>query len=77
MNFALRDENIHNIAVTGSYGSGKSSLIKSYEKNHNYDFLDISLATFEIKKSRNNQDTEQVGASENEELPDIDKVDYI
>ena len=41
MDFALKDENIHNIAVTGSYGAGKSSLIKSYEKHHDYKFLNI------------------------------------
>ena len=59
MDFALKDENIHNIAVTGSYGAGKSSLIKSYEKHHDYKFLNISLATFEIKKNMTNQNVEQ------------------
>lgn len=46
---ALRDKKVRNIAVSGSYGSGKSSFIKKFEKNHEnsiYEFLDISLARF-------------------------------
>ncbi|MDD2790915.1 MAG: hypothetical protein PHU40_09665 [Sulfurimonas sp.] len=46
---ALRDKKVRNIAVSGSYGSGKSSFIKTFEKNHEnsvYEFLDISLARF-------------------------------
>lgn len=70
MDFALKDENIHNIAVTGSYGAGKSSLIKSYEKHHDYKFLNISLATFEIKKNLTNHNFEQTDDSEEEEHSD-------
>ena len=46
---ALRNKKVRNIAVSGSYGSGKSSFIKTFEKNHEnstYEFLDISLARF-------------------------------
>ncbi len=46
---------IKNIAITGSYGSGKSSIIKTFEKKHehnrNYNILNISLATFEEKET--------------------------
>lgn len=41
--------NIKNIALTGSYGSGKSSILKTFQKNNQsceYKFLNISLATF-------------------------------
>lgn len=41
---AVDNENNYNIGITGSYGSGKSSIIKSYEKNNNKDLLYISLA---------------------------------
>jgi hypothetical protein len=44
-----KKEDIKNIALTGPYGSGKSSIIKTYiETNTNKDlhFLPISLATF-------------------------------
>ncbi|MCI6475770.1 MAG: hypothetical protein MSA07_08770 [Mucispirillum sp.] len=41
---AVDNENNYNIGITGSYGSGKSSIIKSYEKNNNKKLLYISLA---------------------------------
>jgi hypothetical protein len=41
---------IKNIAIAGPYGSGKSSVIQTFQKRHkhnnNYHFLNISLATF-------------------------------
>jgi hypothetical protein len=44
-----RDE-IKNIAITGPYGSGKSSVLRTFQKKHkynnDYNFLNISLATF-------------------------------
>lgn len=49
---ALNEKKVRNIAVSGSYGSGKSSFIKTFEKNHEngiYKFLDISLARFNKK----------------------------
>lgn len=78
MDFALKDENIHNIAVTGSYGAGKSSLIKSYEKHHDYKFLNISLATFEIKNNQSNLIFEQTVDSEEDVHTDgSDDVTFI
>lgn len=45
--WALENNNIYNIALTGPYGSGKSSIIKTFEKNHKqYNYLNISLASF-------------------------------
>lgn len=45
---------IRNIAITGPYGSGKSSIIQTFQKtyrlNSNYKFLNISLATFKEDK---------------------------
>lgn len=47
---ALEYNKVKNIAISGSYGSGKSSFIKTFEKNNpQYNFLDISLATFKPK----------------------------
>ena len=48
---ALKNPKIKNIALTGPYGSGKSSIIKSFEKENkdNYRFLNISLASFKEK----------------------------
>ncbi len=43
----LENPKIKNIALTGPYGSGKSSIIKSFEKKYPfYKFLNISLASF-------------------------------
>ena len=48
----LQDKEIYNVALTGPFGSGKSSVIKTLlqedAKAHHY--LEISLATLDIKK---------------------------
>lgn len=44
-----KEEDIKNIALSGTYGSGKSSILKTFQKtnkNKNLKFLNISLATF-------------------------------
>lgn len=48
LEFSFNNKKIKNIAITGVYGAGKSSLIESYkEKEKNkYKFLHISLAHF-------------------------------
>lgn len=50
-------DKIKNIAIAGPYGSGKSSIIKTFQERHKhndeYKFLNISLATF---KEENNND---------------------
>lgn len=47
LEWALKNENIKNIALTGSYGSGKSSIIHTYINKHPHlQYLDISLASF-------------------------------
>lgn len=66
LNEALKDKKVKNIAISGSYGSGKSSFIKTFEKNnHQYKFLDISLATFKHKDIKN--------GDEKTDLPLIEK----
>lgn len=50
LNFATNNPNVFNIALTGPYGSGKSSVIKSFLKEYNQKpnraALEISLASF-------------------------------
>lgn len=58
--YALTNDRIKNIAVTGPYGSGKSSIIKTFEKNTPYKFLNISLASF-----KENPDTQDDYESQN------------
>lgn len=44
---ALKNANVKNLALTGIYGSGKSSILKQFENNNNkYKVLNISLANF-------------------------------
>ncbi|MDO8452990.1 MAG: hypothetical protein Q7S59_00295 [Sulfurimonas sp.] len=48
---ALENNKVRNIAVSGSYGSGKSSFLRTFENNHiQWKFLDISLASFKSDK---------------------------
>lgn len=48
---ALETPNVNNIAITGSYGSGKSSFLRKFEKeNVQWNYLPISLATFADSK---------------------------
>ncbi|MNU88221.1 hypothetical protein D3C71_780260 [compost metagenome] len=69
-----REENdIKNIALTGPYGSGKSSILKTFvrkaKKSHqNLHFLHISLATFkeEITAKTNNKNTDEKVQSTND-----------
>lgn len=55
-------KDIKNIAITGPYGSGKSSVLKTYQKNYGgteFKFLNISLATFK----------EETADGENDRIP--------
>lgn len=55
--WGLENDNVKNIALTGPYGSGKSSLLKTYEKKYgeSYHFLSISLATFQPEEGHNEE----------------------
>lgn len=44
--FATSNSNISNIALTGPYGSGKSSIIQTFLRNYRRPALHISLASF-------------------------------
>lgn len=50
---AIADDEILNIAITGPYGSGKSSVIKTFKEQVDKDvkMLDISLATLDTDAS--------------------------
>lgn len=49
LNEAITDNNIFNIALSGPYGSGKTSIIKTFKHQYNLRYIDISLATFDDK----------------------------
>ena len=54
LSWALSQDKIHNIAISGPYGSGKSSVIKTFlsSRGHcsKYKHLTISLATFNAQR---------------------------
>ncbi|SET24130.1 hypothetical protein [Thorsellia anophelis] len=53
LDFALKERNVKNIVVTGSYGSGKSSIIHAYIKNKECALKNVvlvSLASFNTKQ---------------------------
>ncbi|MHC1690195.1 MAG: hypothetical protein AB9833_05120 [Bacteroidales bacterium] len=56
LDWALKNKNkIKNIAISGAYGSGKSSVIRTFvkrNKNKKYKFLNISLAPFKEQKKQ-------------------------
>jgi len=81
--YALTEKDIRNIAITGVYGSGKSSLIKSFEdksksdskyKDKNFNFLNVSLASFVLEQNPNFkiEDTSTEKTKKNE-TQDIEK----
>lgn len=53
LNFACSRPEIRNIAVTGPYGAGKSSVLLTWEKAENNDFrvMTVSLADFEMQRA--------------------------
>ena len=55
--FEKQNNDIRNIAITGVYGSGKSSVVNSYERAHNKRFIHISLTHFE---EVSDEDSEEV-----------------
>lgn len=56
----IKDEEVLNIAVTGRYGAGKSSVIKTYQDMHpEYKYLNISLASFKNNGQDNNVNIER------------------
>lgn len=47
LSWALLEKHIRNIALTGPFGSGKSSILLSFKRKYpEYEFLSISLASF-------------------------------
>lgn len=52
LDYVFRDDDLKNIAITGPYSSGKSSVLESYKAaNINKKFIHISLAHFETASS--------------------------
>lgn len=56
MKYIFENNDIRNIAITGAYSSGKSSVLESYKNKSNLKFIRISLAHFCSFSGENNRD---------------------
>ena len=75
---ALNTSGVNNIAITGSYGSGKSSILKDFvdettNKYKYYKFLNISLATFEDDKNDYKLEGEALKKFNDDKYKEIEK----
>lgn len=53
------DKEIRNVAISGPYGSGKSSILNTYQESHlHLKFIHISLAHYESKNKNNSESSE-------------------
>lgn len=70
LDFAFQEHDLLNIAITGPYASGKSSVIKTYEENHaELNGIHISLSYFSpILKSKTTGQTSENGSGFDDEL---------
>lgn len=73
INFVFENPDLKNIAISGAYGSGKSSLLASYKATHpGKKFIHISLAHFE-PDSANKPASENIDEYSDVEVPEAKK----
>jgi len=75
-----KENDIRNIALTGPYGSGKSSVLKTFQKRYNDNdlyFLNISLATFKEEANKNKKQPENDTNDEKEHSNSDDLIRLI
>ena len=59
LDFVFENEDVQNVAISGAYGAGKSSVLASYKKAHPIlKFMHISLAHFNGINDSNGSDTD-------------------
>lgn len=68
LSHAVQSKNVKNIALTGSYGSGKSSILMTFEKKFpEYKYLKVSLASFNKRNFESKETSKGKQESEPEE----------
>ncbi|MDV2685184.1 hypothetical protein RYX56_12540 [Alkalihalophilus lindianensis] len=68
IDWAIKNDEIQNIAITGSYGSGKSSIINTFIERHpkQEEIIDISVASFNSEyKNKLDIELDEMGESKN------------
>jgi len=80
LDYVFENGKIRNIALSGAYGSGKSSILLSYKKKTNKDFLHISLAHFDPTESKaasaQQEESEKNGADNQPEISKISLLEW-
>ena len=65
IDYVFDNPDIKNVAITGAYSAGKSSVLASYKKKHEkLRFLHISLAHFQSSDKENETKENKKGANE-------------
>ena len=59
---AVNTKDVNNIAITGSYGSGKSTILKTFQEEYKsyFRFLNVSLASFNKINNESSKDSEKL-----------------
>ena len=71
---AIDDEDVRNVAISGTYGSGKSSIIKTFERNYpKYKCLNLSLAAFAEEFQSFQNDSNSVNETQGEKPNNIEQ----
>lgn len=61
LDFIFDNPDVHNVAITGAYGAGKSSMLQTYKENKKHiRFLHISLAHFEQNNNEEDYEIKEV-----------------
>lgn len=76
IDFVFKNDDVNNVAISGPYGSGKSSIIETYKKTHQENkYITISLAHFnddnQNSKAENAGKSEPVKKDEEDQKADI------
>lgn len=69
LNKVFKEKEIRNVAISGPYGSGKSSILNTYKKLHpNLKFIHISLAHYENEDKYTSANPETASAYNSESV---------
>lgn len=78
LDFIFANNEIKNIAITGSYSAGKSSVVESYKsENQDKKFLHISLANFESNEQQESKNNSRLEQGEEGNQDNNETIEYI
>ena len=75
LKLAIDNEDVRNVAISGTYGSGKSSIIKTFERNYpKYKCLNLSLAAFAEESQSLQKDSNSDNKTQGEKSNEMDQL---